>query len=423
MIRIKEEIKKFIIENYENMDNNELSEKTGLTKKQILTFVRNSRKKGVNIPNKKNKLKNPQTEKKLNTQQIKYIQENYRRLGGRRLAENLGLKYSTVKNFIDNHREDFNFRKNLTEQEIEKLIKDYPNKNTRELAKELGISYQHLRSSVDRLNIDRTLIKNTGVYNKELLENIKNKIGKETIKSNLFRKDFFEVIDTEEKAYWLGFLYADGCVSVYKSKKTGKEKAMSLSVELSNKDMEFLQKLKNQLGSEKELKERVIENKGKKYFSVRLSICNTNLCRDLINKGCIPRKSLILKFPDNTQVPKHLTNHFIRGYFDGDGCVSFTESKSKDKRYNIVRDTKNYVVGFVGTEDMLKSINKQFVENANCSEITLRKKGKAYQLNFTGINNFVNIFEYLYKDANIFMDRKAIKFIETIENYEYCPPK
>lgn len=421
MIRIKEEIKKFIIENYENMDNNELSEKTGLTKKQILTFVRNSRKKGVNIPNKKNRLK--ATQRCLDDSQIEYIKGNYRMLGGKKIAENLGLEYSVVRNFISRYKKEFGFRRNFTEQEIEKIIQEYPNKNTKELAKELGVTYNHLRSTVDNLNKDKGLVKNLKICDEKILKNVKEKISNKSIKYNIFKEDFFKTIDTEEKAYWLGFLYADGCILTPKNKKTNKPKGKVLEISLSEKDREFLEKCRTSLGIEKEVKTRISKIKEKEYKSCRLTCCSTKLCDDLIEKGCLPKKSLILKFPDNKQVPKHLINHFIRGYFDGDGCVSFTISKAKDKRYNIIRDSKNYVVGFVGTEDVLKNINKHLIENADCSEIKLMKKGRAFQLNFGGISNFINIFEYLYKDSTVFMERKAIKFIETIENYEYCPPK
>lgn len=53
----------------------------------------------------------------------------------------------------------------------------------------------------------------------------------------------------------------------------------------------------------------------------RLACYSKKSYTDLINKGCGINKSLILKFPDETQVPQNLISHFIRGYFDGDGCV------------------------------------------------------------------------------------------------------
>jgi len=65
---------------------------------------------------------------------------------------------------------------------------------------------------------------------------------------------------------------------------------------------------------------------------------------DLIALGCIPRKSLLLKFPTSNQVPEHLIRHFIRGYFDGDGHFTNTE--------------KCFEAGYIGTEDfIIESLN------------------------------------------------------------------
>ena len=62
---------------------------------------------------------------------------------------------------------------------------------------------------------------------------------------------------------------------------------------------------------------------------------------DLIKQGCVPNKSLILTFPNKYQVPKNLINHFIRGYFDGDGSI-YEYSK-----------THAGSISFIGTESVL----------------------------------------------------------------------
>lgn len=65
------------------------------------------------------------------------------------------------------------------------------------------------------------------------------------------------------------------------------------------------------------------------------------MCNDLISHGCVPNKSLILKPP---KIDNELINHFIRGYFDGDGCVSFNSK------------TKVYAVCILGTKEILEYI-------------------------------------------------------------------
>lgn len=59
------------------------------------------------------------------------------------------------------------------------------------------------------------------------------------------------------------------------------------------------------------------------------------MANDLINLGCIPRKTLVLKFPNESTVPKQLIKHFIRGYMDGDGCISTYYKKRKERKRRI----------------------------------------------------------------------------------------
>ena len=78
---------------------------------------------------------------------------------------------------------------------------------------------------------------------------------------------------------------------------------------------------------------------------------------DLIKQGCVPNKSLILTFPNKHQVPENLINHFIRGYFDGDGSINYgiRERYSVRKKQNIKRLSMN--AEFVRTKEMLIGIN------------------------------------------------------------------
>ena len=138
---------------------------------------------------------------------------------------------------------------------------------------------------------------------------------------------------------------------------------------------------------------------------------------DLINKGCVPKKSLILKFPTENVVPNNLIRHFIRGYFDGDGCVFFRTYKVLDKRVNKKIDSKNYTLNFVGTKEFLLKIKTILSSELQTNkDIEIRPKGKSYQLSYGGSTNFIKIFEYLYSDSTVFLYRKVNKFIDCIEN-------
>jgi hypothetical protein len=218
-----------------------------------------------------------------------------------------------------------------------------------------------------------------------------------------YNKDYFETIDTQEKAYWLGFLYADGCINrMYKNEKL---KGMTLELTICKEDKTHLVKFLNSIESNVEIKNKTTTLNGKVFKSNRVIICCTKMCYDLIDKGCTPQKSLILTFPNLQTIPKHLVRHFIRGYFDGDGCL--------------YANTKRISLSIVGTSDMLNGISDFLL-----SESILRTKQKYYnagnaaQMYIYGNDNIKEVLDYLYQDATIYLGRKYNKFCEHYKNYD-----
>jgi hypothetical protein len=138
--------------------------------------------------------------------------------------------------------------------------------------------------------------------------------------------NFFEKIDTEEKAYWLGALYADGCVRNNKN---------SYSVTLISKDIEWLDKFKEHIEYTGLIYREYHKKFNKECF--KLNISDNKLAQDLINCGCTERKSLTIEFPGENILPKNLINHFIRGYFDGDGTVGVYNNSNKIKTIKTIR--------------------------------------------------------------------------------------
>lgn len=113
-----------------------------------------------------------------------------------------------------------------------------------------------------------------------------------------------------------------------------------ISCDLKCTDVEHLVKLY------KALNVKLIPRLDSKLNRARLTITNKKIAKDLIKCGCIPNKSLVLKFPDERIfASKDLIRHFIRGYFDGDGCISYLETKYCRPRCTIL-----------GTKSMLESI-------------------------------------------------------------------
>ena len=240
--------------------------------------------------------------------------------------------------------------------------------------------------------------KETGFSRKKLsrllkIEGINIKINN---KKHDYNEDFFRRIDSEEKAYWLGFLYADGTVNNFDK--------YELKLAISKKDIEHLKKFeKNMVFSDTSLiKFEYPVLNGKQYESCKLIITNKNIVLDLIDKGCLPNKTFNLKMPKEI-IPKHLMKHFIRGFFDGDGSISKTG--------------KYLSLSFTGYKDFLEELSLYILdelglENNSESNYVYKTKSNAYCL---GINNkeyHDKFYSYIYDNSTIYLERKKQVFDE-----------
>lgn len=201
-----------------------------------------------------------------------------------------------------------------------------------------------------------------------------NQPNKKAVNENVF-----EIIDTEEKAYWLGFMYADGCVN-----RTSNRIELSLKEE----DYNHIVKFKTFLESEHTIGKKSKTIKDKTYISYRLGITNEKLKNDLIKHGCVPNKTKVLKFP---KLNKKFIKHFIRGYLDGDGCITH-------------HATSKISLEILGTEDFLRAI-LDYYKFPNDKYIYTFKHSDIKRLILSGDKAF-KVIDNLYKDSNIYLDRK-----------------
>lgn len=202
----------------------------------------------------------------------------------------------------------------------------------------------------------------------------------------------FDNMNSEEQFYWLGFMYADGNIS---------HEGNRIEMRLSIKDKEHLEKFRKFLNLTTEIRTGICKGNGFCHLSVR----NKHMWNTLNKLGCTPRKSLILQFP-SLSLFKRKENilHFIRGYVDGDGCLTTYLNHAKTS----IRTELN----LVGTESFLRSVNKLFnnvgyIKNKsseNCNN-------KAYNLYFSNVPSR-KIVRYLYENATIYLNRKYEKFLE-----------
>lgn len=225
-----------------------------------------------------------------------------------------------------------------------------------------------------------------------------------------FNKNFFKCIDSEKKAYILGFFFADGYNSNTQIEFTQLEQ-----------DEDVLIQINNAMESEVPIYSYINHINGKTKKILRFS--NQEMCKDMNNLGGIKGKSLILEFPK--YLPKELIPHFIRGYFDGDGCVWNGKRKKM-----VVKDPKckngyreriihNVKITFTGCKLLIDELQNILVSELSFKKTKLNlSKAKDKQecmwctMEYSGRGQLKKLFDFMYKDATIYGSRKYNKFKE-----------
>lgn len=229
-----------------------------------------------------------------------------------------------------------------------------------------------------------------------------------------YNENYFESIDSEKKAYILGFFYADG----YNSDR-------QISFTQSDEDIDVLEKIRLEIGTENPIVKviRPINNK----LMDTLTYSSKKMCNDLTKLGAFRNKSLTLKFPDFLDYK--LMNHFIRGYFDGDGCVWNGKRKKMTVKDNTresgfrERIVHNVKFTFTGNYDFINSLQDYLVLIGVVSKKTKLNFSKAKNKNnntsenvctmeYSGRKQLKNLYNFMYSEATIYMDRKKLKFEE-----------
>lgn len=266
----------------------------------------------------------------------------------------------------------------VSEEIKQKIIEDYKN----------NIS---LRNLEEKYNVSRSTISS-------YLE----KIGIKKIKGNHYRKyfhdeDFFEKIDSEEKAYWLGFMFADGYI-VDNEKRYGQD---AFALTLAKDSIDSLEKFKKSIKATNPITWDT--SKKNSQPQGRLLMRSQKTVNDLIDKGCVKQKSLILQPPKN--IPEELIRHFIRGFFDGDGSLM---------KYERTKDSTIYSINITSTYEMVKWIKQVFQMGQIFPE---KRREQTWYFTVGGNQQVITLYHFLYDDATIWMDRKYNRFQELLNKY------
>lgn len=236
----------------------------------------------------------------------------------------------------------------------------------------------------ERFNVSRTVIR-------RVLDEANIEIKKD---NHIYKADYrkFKDIDSPQKAYWLGFIAADGNIFIRPENAT-------VSVNQHLKDKAHLEKLKDFMRSNVPIKEYInstgYSNKEKPTPMCRIAFNSKDMAQDLIKLGIIPAKSLVLEAP---KIDEKYFLPYILGYFDGDGTIF---------KFN---NNTEYGIGFTGSYGTITWINEVLQLNAKLEQ---RQIGSAtYYIRCGGTNKPYSILKLLYDSTDVHLDRKYLLFKE-----------
>lgn len=195
-------------------------------------------------------------------------------------------------------------------------------------------------------------------------------------------EDFFDSIDTEEKAYWLGFLVADGAVV-----------GDYVKLRLSSKDLDHLQRFRDALAPGRTIY-TVKVSSSRPHAQSEVCLFSPHMVAALVKHNVVQNKTWTVRV--SSRVPPDLMRHYWRGHFDGDGCVC----------YSPFRGNPNWMVEVVGNQGLMNDLHSWL--SAYVPELSkpVNTRGDLYRVAAGGTGKPRLFAKALYEDATIFLPRK-----------------
>jgi len=304
----------------------------------------------------------------------------------RQIAQLLKINTMTVLHVLQRNNVDRRLPKRRLPEETEReIIHLYTEegRSLREIARQFGIDVTTARAVLQRNNIKQRSC---------------NEAIRQAMRHYNLDEKFFDAVDQPVKAYWLGFLCADGCVrmaeTVLPSGRRGH--AGIISVNLHINDQQHLEKLRKTLNSDSLVREYEINSR--KF--VQLQLNSVHLAEALIRLGCVLRKSLILQWP--SALPEEFVSDFVRGFFDGDGCLCRNKSGGW------------HLTFYSGSPHFLQELAKKLHKYCGVSQRKpCQPKGvNCFYIRYSGAEDIKHILDWLYLNSTpeIRLDRKYEKY-------------
>lgn len=214
-------------------------------------------------------------------------------------------------------------------------------------------------------------------------------------------ENYFETIDTEKKAYFLGLLITDGCIH------NNKHGSKMVNITLQLRDVYIIEDFIKEIKLNKKI---VHDNRHQGCGNIQ--VLSNKMVDDLMQYGITYNKSLKTIFPKN--IPLNLYPHLIRGILDGDGSIAFYARHNRKVHVKAIRFCQ-------GNEQFLIDLMKFLEEKVNIKIInTYKEKENLWSIAYRSNDSLLKLYNYLYNDATIYIKRKkelCDKLINEINYY------
>jgi intein-encoded DNA endonuclease-like protein len=287
----------------------------------------------------------------------------------------IGSKYNVCRDLIYRVIKEFGIPKSISKDKYSNIIELYQNgKTTVEIAKHYNTNITQICRILERNNIDRRHDGNR----------------KYTVDET-----YFDIIDTPNKAYILGFFYADGCNYM---------KRGTISMSLQQGDYEILELIRKELKSDRPLvfvdNTKIRDSGLNRQDQYDLIIHSKYMSQSLNNIGMVPNKSLILEWPN---LDDDMYRHFLRGYLDGDGHICSNHSHRV-----LMVSTRMFCIKAKEYIERELQISCKITKAPSNNDVTSN-------LLITHKNDCKKFLDYIYENADMYLDRKYQTYIS-----KYC---
>lgn len=217
---------------------------------------------------------------------------------------------------------------------------------------------------------------------KRLLE--KNDIKSRANRKHFYNEDIFNVIDTAEKAYWIGFITADGYINEDKN---------FLRIKLQECDKKHLESFISFIGGDQKMIKTEIHNitNNIQYYA---EVNGKPFIKSLVDLGLRQGKSTNEKWCN--KIPNEYIKDYVRGIIDGDGHINIGVNFDICNSYEVLEHIQDWAI-----------------KNYNTTKTKIYNHCGTYRLHITV--NHVKILQDIYYPRCVALDRKKYAVILSLE--------